>query len=261
MEWLYQTGLSQFIIFTLVLTRISGLMMTSPVFGSQEVPIRIRALVALAMALVITPTQLAASVQTPTTLVGYGALVTGEILIGLSLGLGIQILLVGPQIAGQVISQLSGISLADVFNPSLETDLPLVSHLLYLFTLAIFLTIGGHRLVMTGLLDTFRTMPLGGDGFFTSFNDPFTTLFAQTLDLGVRIAAPATTALLLATMILGLISRTVPQLNVMAVGFGISAMTTLGMLSLSLAGIAWVFEAQLEPFVEALLVTLHGGEG
>jgi flagellar biosynthetic protein FliR len=259
MAWLYQTGLNQFIVFTLVLTRLSGLMMTSPVFGTLDVPVRIRALLAVAMAMVITPTQLTAYVQTPTTLVGYGALISGEILIGLTLGLGVQILFVGPQIAGQVISQLSGISLADVFNPSLETEVPLFSHLLYLFTLAIFLTIGGHRLVMGGLLETFQSMPLGGNGFFASFQDPFTTLFTQTLELGLRAAAPATTALLLATMILGLISRTVPQLNVMAVGFGISAMTTLGMLWLSLAGIGWVFEAQLEPFVESLLEMLHGG--
>src|SRR5687767_12017526 len=140
MAWLYALGLNHFVIFTLVLTRVSGLLMTAPIVGSLEVPMRIRALLAFALALLLTPAQLVANVQTPTNLVSFAVLIAGEIVIGLTLGLGVQILLVAPQMAGQVISQLSGVSLADVFNPSLETEIPLFSHVLYLFTLAIFLT-------------------------------------------------------------------------------------------------------------------------
>jgi flagellar biosynthesis protein FliR len=257
-SWLYAFGLNQLVIFTLVLTRFSGLVMTAPVFGSLEVPVRIRALLAFALSLLITPTQLSARVASPATLVDLLILVAGELLIGLTLGLGVQILFLAPQVAGQLISQLSGVSLADVFNPSLETEVPLFSQLLYLFTMAIFLTLGGHRLVMAGLLDSFHTLPLGGGGLLTSLSEPLTTLVTQSLELGLRAAAPATTALLLATLILGLISRTVPQLNIMALGFGVSAVTTLGVLALSLGGIAWAFEEQLEPFLESLLDLMHG---
>jgi flagellar biosynthetic protein FliR len=186
-------------------------------------------------------------------------LVAGELLVGLTLGLGVQMMFVAAQVAGQLISQVSGVSLADVFNPALETEVPLFSHLLHLFTLAIFLTLGGHRLAMSGLLATFHELPLASGLVPTSLAETFTTLLAQAVELGVRIAAPTTTALVLATLVLGLISRTLPQLNIMAVGFGLNAISTLLVLSISLGAIAWAFGEQIEPFVEAIAQEWRAG--
>ena len=75
----------------------------------------------------------------------------------------------------------------------------------------------------------------------------------QRVTLGVRAAAPATVALLLATLVMGLISRTLPQLNILAVGFGLNAMVTFGSIAVSLGGLAWMFQEQIEPAVELLL--------
>lgn len=261
MHWFYAYGTNALLIFTLVLSRLSGLMMTAPIYGSLEVPARVRALLVLALSLLVTPSQLAEHADADT-LIGYGMLVGGELAIGLVLGLGVQILFLAPQVAGQLISQMSGIALADVFNPSLDSEIPVFSQLLYLFSLAIFVVIGGHRLVMAGLLETFNVIPPGQASVFTTFSESFTTLVAQSLELGLRASAPTVTALLLATLIMGLISRTVPQLNVMSLGFGVSAITTLVVLSLSLAGIAWAFEVAAEPFLETLVESvLEGSSG
>ncbi len=81
-------------------------------------------------------------------------------MIGLVLGLGIKILLAGIQLAGQIISQLSGLALADVFQPNLGTTVPVFSQLLLYVTLAVFVVLGGHRMVMAALLDTFAVLPL-----------------------------------------------------------------------------------------------------
>ncbi len=87
-----------------------------------------------------------------------------------------------------------------------------------------------------------------------TFSDSFTTLVSQSLELGLRAAAPTVMARCCwPRSIMGLISRTVPQLNVMSLGFGVSAITTLVVLSLSLGGIAWAWKAQVEPFVESLV--------
>jgi flagellar biosynthetic protein FliR len=258
MHWLYIFGTNTLLIFTLVLARVSGLLMTAPVYGSLDVPIRVRALLVFALALLLTPTQIAQRAEAAT-LIDYGVLIAGELAIGLVLGLGVQILFLAPQVAGQLISQMSGIALADVFNPSLDSEVPVFSQLLYLFSLAIFLVIGGHRLVMAGLLETFQAIPPGQASFLATFSDSFNTLAAQSLELGLRAAAPTVTSLLLATLIMGLISRTVPQLNIMSLGFGISALTTLLVLTLSLSGIAWALEGEVEPFVEALVESVIGG--
>src|SRR5688572_19336220 len=252
MHWLQAYGANVFLVFTLVLSRLSGLMMTAPIYGSMEVPARVRALLVVALALLVTPSQIAHPAEAAT-LIDYAVLIGGELAIGLVLGLGVQILFLAPQVAGQLISQMSGIALADVFNPSLDSEIPVFSQLLYLFSLAIFLVIGGHRLVMAGLLETFEVIPPGQASLLATFSESFTTLVAQSFELGLRAAAPTVMALLLATLIMGLISRTVPQLNVMSFGFGVSAITTLVVLSVSLGGVAWALEGRVEPFVEGLV--------
>ena len=167
-------------------------------------------------------------IDPPRTILNYLVLIGGEVLIGLTLGVGVLILFSGVQLAGQVIAQMSGLSLADVFNPGFDTSVPLISQFLYMFALAIYVISGGHRILMAGLLGTFSSIPPGAAGLSTSIVDAMSVLVTESFTLGVRAAAPATVALLLATLVMGLISRTLPQLNILAVGFGLNAMVTFG---------------------------------
>ncbi len=250
-------GESIFILFTLVLARVAGLMLTAPVFGTAAVPIRIRALLAIGLAVLIVPTQWHAAVQRPDNLVYYGLLLGGEAMIGACLGLGVLILIHGMTLAGEMIGQASGLAIADVFDPMLNESVPLFSRLLFLVGVAVFLCLGGHRMVMAGLLDTFRAIPPGSGGVDGSLGNVFVTLVGQSFALGVRAAAPAVTALLLATLILGLVGRTLPQANILSVGFGLNAMLAFAALGLTLGVAAWAFQDQIEPAMETIL----GGVG
>ena len=258
MAWILQHYLGQFLVFTLVLSRIGGLLMTAPVFGSAEVPIRIRGLLAFALALLIAPMQTMKLASEPHTLVDFGLLVAGESLIGLTIGVGITMLFSGVQVAGQVVSQMSGLQMADVYNPGFDANVPIFSQLLYYVALGVFVIIDGHRRVMGAVLDTFAWLPPGGSGMPASITETLTTLIAQSFLLGIKAAAPAMAALLLATLVLGLVSRTLPQLNIMSVGFGFSSMITLGALSVSLGTAVWAFQDQVEPALTALLEALRG---
>jgi len=257
MDWLAQINVEKFLLFTLVLTRLSGLVMTAPIYGTSEVPARVRALLAVALAALITPTQWDVAVQHPGNTLNYLVLLGSELVIGLSLGLGIVILFSGIQLAGQMIGRMGGLLLADVVDPSSGTSIPIFSQLMFMVTLAVFVTMGGHRIVMAGLLDTFRTIPPGSGAVPTSIAETFVLLLAQSFVLAIRAAAPVVTSLLLSTLVMGLISRTMPQLNILAVGFGMNSMLTFGVLGLSLGAAAWVFQDQLEPAMEILLEALH----
>lgn len=258
MHWLNSIPLQPLLVFTLVLARVSGLVSTAPIYGTAETPPRVRALLAFTLALLMMPTQWNAGGPLPETLIDLLIVVAGELMIGLTLGLGVSILFSAAQLAGQVISQVSGMSLADVFDPTFDENVPLFSELLRLFTLAIFLGMGGHRLVMAGLLDTFAAIPPGQAGVSDSLAECLSALVSESLALGIRIAAPVTTALLLAALVLGLIGRTVPQLNIIALGFGLNVIVTLLTLALSLTGIAWVFQDQVEPFLAQLIDGVTG---
>ncbi len=240
-------------IFTLVLVRTSGLMMVAPVYGTTDVPIRVRALLAFALAVLIAPTQWVADVPFPQSLPGYVLLLGGELIIGLTLGLGVVILLSGIRLAGQVISQASGMALANVADPTFGGNAAVFSRLLTLLATAVFVTTGGHRIVMAALLDTFLALPLGSVGLPRGIDQTIVTLLMQSFSLGARAAAPCVTAVLLATLILGLIGRTLPQLNILAVGFGFNSMVALGTLGVSAGAIAWAFQDQLEPALQVVL--------
>ena len=153
-----------------------------------------------------------------------------EAAIGACLGLGVLVLLHGMTLAGELIAQASGLGIAEMFDPTIEENISLFSRLMFLAAVTVFLCIGGHRMVMAGLLDTFQTIPPGSGELPASLADGFTTLVAMSFSLGVRVAAPVVTALLLATLILGLIGRTLPQLNILALGFGLNSLLAFAAL-------------------------------
>jgi flagellar biosynthetic protein FliR len=257
MDWLTQLDVEKFLLFTLVLSRVSGLTMTAPIYGTNDVPMQVRALLAVALALLITPTQWHVAVEYPGNIINYLVFIGGELLVGLCLGLGIVILFSGIQLAGQMIGRIGGLMLADVFDPSSETSVPIFSRLLFLVAMAVFVCIGGHRMVMAGLLDTFETIPPGSGALPSSIAETFVVLITQSFCLAIRAAVPVVTALLLSTLVMGLISRTLPQLNILMVGFGLNSMLTFAMFSLTLGAAAWAFQEQVEPALEVLLEALH----
>ena len=232
----------RFMVFTLVLARTGALMSTAPIFGTLALPRQVRALLAVTMSLLVTPVFLSTSMPPVENLAVYGKMMANEVLVGLLLGLGINILFSGVQVAGQIVSQLSGMSLADVFNPGFQEDVSVFSQLFYFLTLAVFVAVGGHRIVTQSLLETFTALPPGHAALGSSYVEVITNIISQAFVLGIRAATPLMIALLLSNLVLGLISRTLPQINVIAVGFGLNALLAMGMLFLSIGAAAWAFQ-------------------
>jgi flagellar biosynthetic protein FliR len=256
MPLLEQVLVEKFLLFTLVLVRLSGLVLTAPLYGGREAPPQVRALLAFALALLIAPTQFHHPLPTPPDLLMYLVLVGGELLIGACLGLGVMMVCVGLQLAGELVGNVAGLQLADLFDPQLDANIPSFSRLLFLVALAVFVAIGGHRMVMGAMLDTYQFLPPGSGTLPAGLVETFTTIITQSFCLGVRAAAPALAALLLATLVLGLVSRAVPQLNVLVVGFGLNAVITLVALALSLGAAVWAFQDQVPETLQHLLEML-----
>src|SRR5262249_30120857 len=114
MAWLNELSTGHFLIFTLILARITGLVATAPIYGTTTVPGRVRVLFALAIAVLVMPTQWEAQLPAIRTLVDFALIIAGELIVGIVLGLGIQLPFAGVQLGGQLISQANGLSLASV---------------------------------------------------------------------------------------------------------------------------------------------------
>jgi len=253
--------LDQFLTFVLVLTRVGSLLMTLPVLGTATVPWQVRALLAIAISLILTPLFWGQPVPAPENLLVMGSLIAREAVLGLALGLAVLILLSGMQLAGQIISQTAGMSLADVANPTFDTSVPLFSQILEMLALAIFFLVGGHRQVIDALLRSLTWMPPGHGRLPDDLVEALAAITAHSFEVGLRASAPVMVALLLATLVVALISRTLPQLNAVAVGLNFNALIVLGVFALCLGSTAWVFQDELSGVIELITGTLAKDEG
>ncbi len=252
MEWLEAILLTKVAVFALVLARIGSLLATAPLLKLETVPVTVRALLAVTLSMLVMPLYAHLSYTSPWNLLAFGSLLVNEVLIGLLLGLGMQVLFSGVQVAGQIVAHLSGMSLAEISSPSFDGGTSVFTEIFHYVTLAVFVALGGHRMVMAALLDTFQWAPPGHAMFGESFAQVMVSILQQSFQLGIRAAAPIMIALLLSTLLLGLVSRTLPQINVLAVGFGLNSMLTIGAILVSVGGVAWTFQTPLADVLDRL---------
>ncbi|WP_425398309.1 flagellar biosynthetic protein FliR [Aeoliella sp.] len=256
MEWLEAMLLTKVAVFALVLCRIGALVATAPLFKLETVPVTVRGLLAVTLSMLVMPLYAHLSYTSPWNLLAFGSLMLNEVLIGALLGLGMQMLFTGVQITGQIISHMSGMSLAEISSPEFDGSATVFTQIFHYTTMAVFVALGGHRMVMAALLDTFEWAPPGHGTFGDSFAQVMVNILQQSFVLGIRAAAPVMVALFLSTLLLGLISRTLPQINVLAVGFGLNSMLTIGAILVTLGGAAWLFQEPIVATLEELQSTV-----
>ncbi|HBO44623.1 MAG TPA: hypothetical protein DD670_11965 [Planctomycetaceae bacterium] len=249
--------MDRFVVFTLVLARVGGLTMTAPIYGTREVPFQVRCILAFALALLIAPVQWTTAAVEAGSSIRWVILIAADLLVGIFFGLGIAFLLSGVQLAGSLIGRLGGLTLADVFDPATNEQVPLLGRLMHLVALAVFVAIGGHRMVLGALSDSFQSLPPGCVASTASMAQVMQELLSESFVLAARISAPIVVVLLLSTLVLGILGRTLPQLNLLGVGFGLNSMLAFGLLAVVLGAGAMAFEAQVEPTLDRLINALQ----
>lgn len=241
----FESFASSIIVFVLVLSRIGAMLSLAPIWGSRTVPMRIRALLAVMLSLLITPlheVSLASSDFLELTVA-----IAKESGLGLAMGATLTILFGSLQIAGQVIAQTSGLSLAEAYDPSQDETTPVFSQLLDQLGLTVFVLLGGHRQALQAVLDSFSTMPPGKADLPPDLLIALTDVLGKSCSMGIRIAGPVMLAMLISNLVLGLVSRALPQLNMMNMGLGVNAILALLVLALTLGSLPWLLE--LDPAI------------
>jgi flagellar biosynthetic protein FliR len=236
-------------VFVLVLFRLSGLWLSAPIFANSMIPIRVRAGFVLVVGLLIFPQ---VRLQAPAELDLAAALVggVGEIMIGMTIGLGIAMLVTGIETAGLVMGQQSALTLGEVINPTLEEQSSLIAQIYGMSFLTLFLLVGGHRATLAALIDTFDAIPLLTFGHSESVLTLVLDTLAASFLLGIRLAGPVLLTLFLIETALAILSRTIPQLNVLTVGFTLRVWIVHALLA-----VIWC--SCLDPMLDGLWDTLN----
>ena len=205
----------------LVLSRVGGLVMTAPVFGHTLLPIRVRLGIALALTVVVIAA-VPPPAALPTTFLGMVGALIMEVALGALLGSVAQFIFAGVQIGGQLAGVQMGFGFATLIDPQSHAQTTVVAELQQLLVLFLFLVLDIHHALIAALIDSFRAAPLGAVVLAGAGLQEAVRMAAELFVLGLRVAAPVMTALLLSNLALGVIARTVPQLNVFVIGFPVN---------------------------------------
>jgi flagellar biosynthetic protein FliR len=210
-------------VFVLVLFRIAGLMLYAPLLGSAKIPKRVKALLAIILALGLTP-GIARPAVLPGTWWGVAIGIGGELIFGLAMGMILSFVFIAAQWAGDLIGQQMGFNLGEVFDPQYGSAGSVIGDMYYMLTLVVFLFVDGHRQMVRGIRDSFDALPLLSVGMDASTFDLIVRMFSAATILAIRLAAPILVTMLIVDLTLGFLGKTMPQLNVMTAGLSIKAM-------------------------------------
>jgi flagellar biosynthetic protein FliR len=229
--------------------RIAGVLMVAPVFGARLVPIRIRLALSVAVTFVLSPLlQVAQPIELT---IAAGVIVLQEVLVGVAMGFVLQMIFDALIIAGQTIAMGMGLGLATMIDPQRGVTVPVISQFFVIFGMLIFLALGGHLATVRLISDSFTLLPLGqalsSDGVWM-----IVTWGGQMLAGAVRIALPAATALLVANIAFGVMSRAAPTLNLFAVGLPAGLLVGFVILAVNVGHMSALLAQLLQATLEML---------
>jgi flagellar biosynthetic protein FliR len=242
--------------FILVLARVTPLFLLAPLFSSELIPPRVRGVIAVALAIGLTPIAMHAQ-HVPTDPLALAGLVIEGMLVGLSFAFTLGVLMAAVESAGSVIDVLSGFSYGSLINPLNGEQSAVIARFYSLFGTMIFLVIGGDAWTLRGLYRTFQLVPLTGKPRLSSLVGGAVQVFSTVFAAALEVAAPVIIALLITDVAFGVVSRVVPQLNVFAVGFPTKVAVALLVVGASLPFTANWISSQLSVSVAAALGALH----
>jgi flagellar biosynthetic protein FliR len=230
--WTGQEWASALSAMTLVMVRISGLMIFAPVFSSAAIPVRMKAVFVLAVSFLIAPV-----VGTfPRSQVELGVMpVLGELSVGLVLGLTLSLLAEALSLAGQVLGFQFSFSLVNVLDPNSTVETPLLGQMFGLLGTLVILGAGLHRTLLAALLRTFATAPVGTVRLDPRLGLALLPMAGGIFAAALQLAAPVMAATLLAETAVAVAGKLAPQLPVMAISIPAKTMLGYGVLIGSLA--------------------------
>ncbi len=229
------TLLDTLVAFMLVSVRISAMLLAAPLFSASSVSIPIRIATALAISVMLVQ-----AIPTPKIDLysPEGALaLAGEAIIGAAIGFLMQLGFAAAQLAGEMISASTGLGFAAMVDPQTGTQSPVINQFLSIMMLLSFLTLEGHHVLMKLLSASYKVLPIGVSFLDARILIGIAKAGALIFSAGLLACLPIIVALFLVTLVIGILTRVAPQMNLFSVGFAISILAGLALLLVALPGL------------------------
>jgi flagellar biosynthetic protein FliR len=227
--------LTQLLAMVIILTRVAPLLFFMPVIGSPSVPAQVKVLLALMTALVLMPVVHVNPRLITGPPLGFVLLVLSEVLLGATLAVFARCIFAATEIAGQMVGIQMGMGIAGVMDPQFGSQVSPIGMLWNLTAILIFLSINGHHMFFSTLVESFEWLKPGGASITKATFEGLMQGASHMFVLGVKIMAPAGAALFFTHVAMGIVAKTVPQIPIMIVGLPITLAVGLIFAGLSLA--------------------------
>ncbi|MGA9582355.1 MAG: flagellar biosynthetic protein FliR [Allosphingosinicella sp.] len=241
---------AQLWLWLVAMVRPGAAFLAAPVFGATFVPVQLRLIVALAIGIpALSVTDFALPSDGLASIEGF-LLIAGEVMAGLAIGFAVQIGFSAALIAGEVIGNTMGLGFAAMMDPATGQQNPALSQFLAILATFLFLSIGGHLALAATIVESYRALP-PGDAWLTAESVRGLVFFGGVLfAAGLSIALPVGFALVLVQLVMGMLARSAPALNLFAVGFPATLLAGLVLLAIAAPvmgeGIVGAIQAGLE---------------
>jgi flagellar biosynthetic protein FliR len=228
--------------FLLIFVRISFLFAFLPFFSNMSIPVTLKSTFALYLTFIFYFSVPAP--ELPNSWWAIGVAILSEMIFSLLAGLILSLSVYIITYAGEHISLMMGFSMATVFDYQTSISMPMVSQFLGFLALLIILAIDGHHMMLMFMFDSLTAVPLGGfvmaDGVFDYLVDAFKNLFV----MGLTIAFPILALSLLSDIIFGMLMKTMPQFNLLVIGYPIKIGIGFVVLIAVLSSMMFVFKSE-----------------
>lgn len=221
------------ILFSLLFIRVSSVMMTAPLLGSSSVPPRVKLGLGLILSFLFLPLAGSGKDLMIRDSISLSLAAGKEVLVGVALGFIANLVFAGINLAGQLMGFQMGFAIANVMDPISQTSVSIISHFVGFLALVLFVTLNGHYWFIEAIADSFRLVPLGYPMQSSIVAGNIMNAAGEIFEIGLKIGAPVFAILIFANVGLGIVARTVPQMNVFIVGFPLTI--GLGLITVGLA--------------------------
>ena len=240
---------TEVITFMLVFGRALGLIVAAPFWGGRAVPVLVRVWIAVILAVATYPLIQLGNINAEISILGFFVTVAGEVFLGLVLGWLAQLIFAGVRLAGQEIELRSGLGLVQLIDPHQGGHSGLFATFLEIAAGLIFFALNGHHLLIQALVASFSVFPLASEKFIARVAEGLIGSSGEIFTIALRISAPVLLGLLLSDILLGMLSRAVPQMNVFMVAQPLQFGLCMLLMMLSLPALVWFIVRQMPQMI------------
>ena len=247
----------EFKAFFLILIRVSVILLMFPFFSSRIIPVLVKAGLVLMITIILFSVIDNKELQFPDTLCGIVQMITAELIIGMILGLLVKIVFEGIRMMGQLVGFQTGFAITNILDPQSGIQVSILSNMAYLVAMVIFLILNGHHILLNAIRESFEIINVGSLSLDRRIFQEIINASGDMFVIAIKIGAPAIAALLFTKVVFGLITKLIPQMNIMIVAFPVQIVIGLIFFGVCLNVILRFMERYLGDLDSLLINTMN----